>query len=841
MKLGLNIIDLDVSGLTRIVGTNGVGKTTLYNMIRYVIEGIVFEHLKVSQKVKNTLLIFNDNFQTDSDDTIYVRMRSIINGTPIRIIRTAVRKWKTNITIEQKRAKNWKNFVSGVTTTLSLEISKEGEPIKTLVGAEAENYIKLWFGDVTNTIMILNQQKLLNMLNLPSNELQSLILRYVGVDYLDVLAENIDGIKLNYNLQRPKTNIVELRSLLEEKIKLSESVDTIKNKLDSDVLQNNNDISILKEHIKELNEQNLEFGNLPKLIQDSNDSVLSFENQITSFSPLQLPLSVTQIKPIQTDTTDLVTQINDKASTMSIRNEDNILLENNIVVLYEGNLEIANTNSKKVSDTKSHNLDINVLIDLEYSKIHSNYNVTLNALKQKLEEKTGDVYTANSKIGSDKVAINTLNIELSSGVCESCLRAFDEVNHEIHKKNTQEKILVLQSNIDSNTVIVVETNELILKIKDFIRSYGVIVESALIKNLAWFENNITLVDAKTTEIIETIKLQKSKIIDLDSIVLLDLISETTESVKEIRLKIKNNLSSNYESQNEINIIKDSVSKFSETYIKENDEYVRICNEYQLNLDKVNKHNDGINEVRTQLIKEQSNNKTLLEKLPNYNVLQNSIELSNVLSTELNTKKESLAEEKTKLVLDTANLTNEIEKLKVENLNYIEYLTHTKIISTYTKIIQKNFPNIVFEYYVKHINKKLNVLLENMSFKLFLDLDCELFLVDLSQGNVIYRPVSSISGMQNIFLGLSLIYTISMLNIKNTVGHIFIDEISGALNSGKDVVGKDYNNYQEQLLMLLTKFVTGRNIFIIDHVIENLHESNRLNVVFGEDNKSYYVN
>lgn len=218
MRLGANIIDLDVAGLTRIVGTNGVGKTTLYNMMRYVIRGILFDNLKASQKVKNTLLIFNDNYKTEADDSLYIKLRANVNSTPITITRTAIRKWKSKITDDQKRSKNWKDYVSGVTTSVSIEIRKEGVPVVTKVGDEAEEYLRVWFGDITDTIMILNQQRLLNMLTLPSSELQALILKYVGVDYLSVLADNIDGIKLGFNLQVPKVNIVDVRNQLTEKV-----------------------------------------------------------------------------------------------------------------------------------------------------------------------------------------------------------------------------------------------------------------------------------------------------------------------------------------------------------------------------------------------------------------------------------------------------------------------------------------------------------------------------------------------------------------------------------------------------------------------------------------------
>ena len=77
-------------------------------------------------------------------------------------------------------------------------------------------------------------------------------------------------------------------------------------------------------------------------------------------------------------------------------------------------------------------------------------------------------------------------------------------------------------------------------------------------------------------------------------------------------------------------------------------------------------------------------------------------------------------------------------------------------------------------------------------------------------------------METCFLGLSLIYTMHLLNVKNTVSHLFIDEISGTLNDGK---GLSYEalNFKEILVQLLNKF-KDKSIFIIDHSIENLYET-----------------
>lgn len=77
-------------------------------------------------------------------------------------------------------------------------------------------------------------------------------------------------------------------------------------------------------------------------------------------------------------------------------------------------------------------------------------------------------------------------------------------------------------------------------------------------------------------------------------------------------------------------------------------------------------------------------------------------------------------------------------------------------------------------------------------------------------------------METCFLGLTLIYTIHLLNIKNNISNIFIDELSGQLNKGNDL---NYSavDYQELFVMLLQKF-KDKTIMIVDHNIKNLFES-----------------
>jgi hypothetical protein len=134
-----------------------------------------------------------------------------------------------------------------------------------------------------------------------------------------------------------------------------------------------------------------------------------------------------------------------------------------------------------------------------------------------------------------------------------------------------------------------------------------------------------------------------------------------------------------------------------------------------------------------------------------------------------------------------------------------------------------------------------LLLNELNFKLYWHENGELYYYQVKKGEEIYRPVQLVSGMQTCFLGLALIYAIHVLNVKNNISHLFIDEISGQLNSGKELVKSDEEivDYQEKLLLLLSKFTT-KNIFIVDHVIKQMWETVKYQVNFSDKGSIYEV-
>jgi energy-coupling factor transporter ATP-binding protein EcfA2 len=120
MALGPNEIKLDIPGLTRIVGNNGIGKTTLFNLLRWIIKGYVLEGLPKNTKKENLLLIFN--VELPEKDFIINTLYLKVNDITVEIERNAKRTWKKSATLENKKSLNWKTFIDTVTSNLTLRI-----------------------------------------------------------------------------------------------------------------------------------------------------------------------------------------------------------------------------------------------------------------------------------------------------------------------------------------------------------------------------------------------------------------------------------------------------------------------------------------------------------------------------------------------------------------------------------------------------------------------------------------------------------------------------------------------------------------------------------------------
>ena len=92
-------------------------------------------------------------------------MKLKINGIPVEIERSASRTWKKSTTPEDKKSLNWKEFIDTATSKLTLRVYPKDKDMVVKLNDEAQMMIDQWFGNTIETIFILNQFKILQLLS----------------------------------------------------------------------------------------------------------------------------------------------------------------------------------------------------------------------------------------------------------------------------------------------------------------------------------------------------------------------------------------------------------------------------------------------------------------------------------------------------------------------------------------------------------------------------------------------------------------------------------------------------------------------------------------------------
>ena len=867
MALTNNHIQLDIPGKTRILGTNGIGKTTLYSMIRWIISGEVFADMSKSSSTKNNLIVFNKN--DINQDLICGKLATYINNLPVLLTRTIERKWKNNTTDEQKSSLKWKSFISTVDKKFTIDVikpSRDGVDGSTqqLFGDVAENSIKIWFGDVLNNILFMNQVKLEKLLTTASDKLNEMVLDFVGITYLKKLEDNLDSVKneLMLSVTKPTKTREEIHILITD---CEIFIDKQKSKIDSlnsDSLTLENDITINERDKEKENEQLQNIGNIPQQIIDTNIDLAVLSEYLTNFEEKvkQKKIKFLETKP-ELDSTSIdqfLTQIKidkdlDLNSDFKIEEaEEN--KKHHLKAIDNLAKEVIEDIDKRISENGDSLYSLQDSLTTGFKQIQTYFDETLKKLETKSDEKTKLLTQYSIDLKQNKLQIEKNLKTIKSGFCYACGKAFDEHSEKHKEKLLLENNDLITKNID-NEIQIKSLSELIIKIKNLTTTYAKYHISAIRQEMSILENELVKKDLQTScdyinncqnQILEYKKNQESlkldklnwklcdkikyddfevdgKIVNINLNILIKYIKELNEDIE--REKNAKQIYKQYieKSNSSINDLKNKYTKDLEKYQELYDKNVKDNNDIEKENEKVDIHNNS------KLIKQSEYSKMLLVlneletvKLPKYNIVKEFYDEKVRKSEEFKTSHKELVkfihEEEAKLhQFETQSVT-----YAAQYANYLLYQKNNLIWKLYSKLIKNNFKEIIFEYYRNFLNTTLNVLLEDVPFKLFWDESSELYHISYNKGIVTYQPVQSSSGMEKTYLGLALVYTIHLLNVKNSISHIFIDEISGTLNDGKDLSYKA-QNYKELLVLVLNKF-KDKSIFIIDHSIDNLYET-----------------
>ena len=881
MLLGPSQIDFSNGQLTRILGTNGVGKTTIYKMLRWVLTGQISESMVASKVVQNTLLIFNKNL-IDSN-LVSVNLHIHVNNVPFVIKRAAARDWKSKITDEQKLENDWQQYVAGVRRQLVLINQETNEEF---TDNEAQTIIDSWFGQTINNLLFINGSKIQQILNKSEAALKELILQYLGVDYIEKFEQRLNTLKddLFDSVSKPKATEESIEDNIASVDADINVVTTNENRAKAESESIRNKITSANQELRELTgkkqsyivdektpQEQIEFH------QSKNDELKSRQEQLESldqtkreildpYSVVTPPEDLTEkIDTAKSEITETQTQIEGYKTQLEETTKKRELIETKWSEFIQQCLDSYNSQHKEISqqlvdatnecteytkslvtkceekrtkvETAITNLnetivDCNVKLSKTNQKIDENKQIIETGVcpqcGQKLPQSCSDndIDTIKRKIEEFEAARGTLEAECTKN--ENSLKRLEDAKNILimfisNPENATEEV----RNKLGNGVIDFDEYD---KIKDK-KSQLTIDLLNINYAIKTLENHKERIEASEalSELIDSDDVTKyHKIIDAYATVKvrIDSIQSSIESTKTVLEERKNNRIELEQKQiDDRTFYNNEISRIQ----KENQEATEYNKSIEANLNEIDK-------IRTEIDLSNQKVQHLQETiLPRYEqVLEQIISVENDLKqyeNDLKASQDAIIE----IARKRSNYEHIRQTLNDDLVNVRKYKHLETIWKVYSKMIKQYFKEIVFDYYRIFINNTLSQILDDVPFKLYWNDGLKMVTYAMGADGVpkiIYQTVSESSGMETTFLGLSLIYALHILNINNSVSHMFIDEISGTLNNGNNL-SYVAENYQELFKKLIHKF-TDKSIFIIDHAIEDFDETVTYEVIPNEE-------
>ena len=846
MALG-DDVHIDFSnGITKISGSNGTGKSTLYNAIKWLWTDYVYLSQKSNYKKENALMLFNN--KRPNVDTVYGRIIQLVNGSELTIQKTIERSWKKDTTNEDKISENWMEFCEMPSVEYVVEWND-----KRYTGTEATDLLYSIFGSLSNIqrTLFATAPSLFNIINTSTSELNDEILYNLGLNFFEQMYDRYDTLRSQTldNLAKPSQSVSELNELINEQETkqktLTEETQTKEQEhlsLESDKKSVVEEIDKLKESKYHVNEQDL--VKLNSDLQKTNSQITDTEHNITTRKEKIAKITEEYEKrEVEKNIEALHSKIEELATKQTNTLKDKNEAEKTVLKLdneYNQRIaEIQNSAKDKVIEINNKiNEAKNNLYSINQEKVEENHKQTMfmmnynNAIERGNTEKNTKIseITNKNKDLSEKQAELTKQLEQikSEKVCPHCGRTHTEESLAFAFKNKDllsDEIEQISKTIEENTKQLQDIcSEFDTKFADAeqqkekaIRLHEAVIAKLEEKTKTIETDMNALYDEKSSlkqAVIEAMnsdttlnnitaeKTNTEQTIQKYDILLEDIGSELTD--------MKSSLNTFIELRNEF----DSISSIT-ALVNADNEKLAILNESK------SKSENQIATIQLQLEK--------------------NTEIDKSIDSITKTKLTPITENISNLVTELHNLDIEMAQSKQKVSEYqslihdaIQYRIKDSSMRIYKQIIGKNgLPTYIFDLIRPNLNESLNEMLNGLGFVLQFNESNELKMIKLDDNMQIKQSVAFSSGMESTFLGLSLLYVLKTKNISKKLSILFIDEVTGALNDGSDL-SYQAKNYQELFKQLLHKMKTSFNIFIIDHVIKNLNEDIRYEVVPTND-------
>ena len=389
------------------------------------------------------------------------------------------------------------------------------------------------------------------------------------------------------------------------------------------------------------------------------------------------------------------------------------------------------------------------------ARIQSN----IDMMQQQLEQ-----YNAESEQlrKSSSELINQINVLIDE------INALSETRNKLSKPvvDTSEidgKILVLNSKIANENTNIAKLRKNIVKLNDEFKS--TILQDDIVANL------------------------KARIEQFDKSVVNTEIAQIVEQLKTTQVELSN--------------LQLQLQEYSKTSTR--------INELEL---AINNAKNSISNINTQLV---DLDVELLKAMENVEIkkkIEDIIKLKDELTSQVYNTKIQLQQ----VTYEVNTIDSNIDTLKIDIDNAKTWQLVTASLKLYKRIIGKNgLSQYVFAHILPSINSHLAQVVKDVDFRLYFDTETlELRFLDLKTN--VSRGLQFISGMEQTVAALTIASIRRQLNYSKRYNFVFIDEISGTLNDGKNVT-YDAKNYKSIVSKYIQRLSESIQVFIIDHVLD----------------------
>lgn len=851
-------VSLDFSGsINKIVGTNGVGKTTMLNFLRWMLKDRISANQNMAQKKYNYLCYFNDS--SDSD-VVKGELVFYVNKNKHILTKTLERKWKNNKPIRNRE--DSEKFISG-TPVMSMKM--KSDKFNSTDAVEITEYLdNLITFEELEMMAFVDQDSLSNLINMKTDNLNAIIMKNIGLGFMDELSKTFDSMKdekMKNVVKHVKTveNFTDENETLEnENAELSQNIDEktdllnvygidiekVKKIIDENVSRlPKTDISIFDDK-KVLDQKrnivNENISNLKQLVHiktEKKSLLVSLEelNKKLIVKKALLEQKNNEYQRLESSKTEKSNNL-DMFKQLAIDAYNNVTVElnadiekySNETILLNNDISNKKLDLSRIENTFKANIDKDIsCIDekiMSVQKIRQGHKDALVKLEMVRSSSLDEYRHLNKK--NEELNENIVKLQ-NAKICPTCKREVTDINHIL------EQIEEIKKDIAKNDVLKSEIREKGTANNKAIESIELKIREVEKEEQKYIAEKRDLNNKKSDFVnVDEYKAVVKEIADIKTKIL-----ERNEIQNKMSLEVKDKATKDsrvIEAKEKFSNLKKDISNIkglTETLKSDIEDVKKDISDVQSIIDRHSSLEKEIKEDEKMLYQKESDLKVLdsemssIEiKIDEYNSGAETRNTIKALKDELKSKE--VEYDSIKENISKANMNLTINKNKIsENIFSINEIMEYKLVDSTMKLYKKMLGNsgiikYIFSHVVPLMNKKMNDLLSDVNFRLvFSETDNSLKFFDLDKK--VSRPMSFISGMQRTLSPLTLISVMRDLNTYKKSNILFIDEISGKLNSGKDLPYKALN-YQDITKKFIQRISDNVSVYIVDHVLDFDH-------------------